>query len=353
MYVCSASAGRAETLPPRWCTSILRPLIKHLASDAHEIAAMQQTCIGFVGLRCDYVSRESTGECHLTDLRVVRGLAGRYASSRASCGSRAARRRRADGTCTTLAAVKWRHHSSKDIAAVARRRCCRSPSSPRSLQGDDTFAVIKHGLGPVGGAKPGEGRGGVQLLLLCAGGRADADGAARGARRRGATTRPCGRRASRSGSRRRGLGRDGGAGGVAALLSEARAAGQCAGAGAGARCLRYRALGYLPALLSSTCFAAFRGLLDTATPLRISLFYNALNAVWIRYTNLRMRARRRRRRSPRPSRSRWAASCTSRSCRSASVGGNCFPRSGGGRRARHGEGARRWSRRYASTADRA
>ena len=46
-----------------------------------------------------------------------------------------------------------------------------------------------------------------------------------------------------------------------------------------ARYLRYRALGYLPALLSSTCFAAFRGLLDTATPLRISLFYNALNAV--------------------------------------------------------------------------
>lgn len=46
-----------------------------------------------------------------------------------------------------------------------------------------------------------------------------------------------------------------------------------------ARYLRYRSLGYLPALLSSTCFAAFRGLLDTTMPLRISLFYNALNAL--------------------------------------------------------------------------
>ena len=43
--------------------------------------------------------------------------------------------------------------------------------------------------------------------------------------------------------------------------------------------LRLRALGFLPALLSSTCFAAYRGLLDTRTPLRISLAYNALNAV--------------------------------------------------------------------------
>ncbi|KAH8097352.1 hypothetical protein JL720_241 [Aureococcus anophagefferens] len=43
--------------------------------------------------------------------------------------------------------------------------------------------------------------------------------------------------------------------------------------------LRLRALGFLPALLSSTCCAAYRGLLDTRTPLRISLAYNALNAV--------------------------------------------------------------------------
>ena len=42
---------------------------------------------------------------------------------------------------------------------------------------------------------------------------------------------------------------------------------------------RLRALGFLPALLSSTCFAAYRGLLDTATPLKISLAYNLLNAL--------------------------------------------------------------------------
>ena len=43
--------------------------------------------------------------------------------------------------------------------------------------------------------------------------------------------------------------------------------------------LKLRALGFAPALLSSTCFAAYRGLLDTRTPLRVSLAYNALNAL--------------------------------------------------------------------------
>lgn len=41
--------------------------------------------------------------------------------------------------------------------------------------------------------------------------------------------------------------------------------------------LRYRALSMVPALLSATGFAAYRGLLDTVTPLKVSLFTNALN----------------------------------------------------------------------------
>jgi Na+-driven multidrug efflux pump len=43
--------------------------------------------------------------------------------------------------------------------------------------------------------------------------------------------------------------------------------------------LRYRALSMVPALLSATGFAAYRGMLDTVTPLKVSLFTNALNLV--------------------------------------------------------------------------
>jgi len=43
--------------------------------------------------------------------------------------------------------------------------------------------------------------------------------------------------------------------------------------------LRWRALSMVPALLSATGFAAYRGMLDTVTPLKVSLFTNALNLV--------------------------------------------------------------------------
>lgn len=45
------------------------------------------------------------------------------------------------------------------------------------------------------------------------------------------------------------------------------------------RYLRLRSLSLIPALLSSIGFAAFRGLLDNVTPLRVSLASNALNLV--------------------------------------------------------------------------
>jgi putative MATE family efflux protein len=41
--------------------------------------------------------------------------------------------------------------------------------------------------------------------------------------------------------------------------------------------LRYRALSMIPALISSTGFAAYRGLLNTVTPLKVSLFTNLVN----------------------------------------------------------------------------
>ena len=41
--------------------------------------------------------------------------------------------------------------------------------------------------------------------------------------------------------------------------------------------LRWRALSMAPALLTATGFAAYRGLLNTVTPLKVSLFTNALN----------------------------------------------------------------------------
>mmetsp|Transcript_657 Transcript_657/g.1162 ORF Transcript_657/g.1162 Transcript_657/m.1162 type:complete len:535 (-) Transcript_657:1558-3162(-) len=43
--------------------------------------------------------------------------------------------------------------------------------------------------------------------------------------------------------------------------------------------LRYRALSMIPALISSTGFAAYRGLLNTVTPLKVSLFTNLVNLV--------------------------------------------------------------------------
>ena len=43
--------------------------------------------------------------------------------------------------------------------------------------------------------------------------------------------------------------------------------------------LRWRGLGMIPALLAATGFAAYRGLLDTVTPLRVSLGTNVLNLV--------------------------------------------------------------------------
>ena len=43
--------------------------------------------------------------------------------------------------------------------------------------------------------------------------------------------------------------------------------------------LRWRALGMLPALFSATGFAAYRGLLNTVTPLKVSLVTNLLNLV--------------------------------------------------------------------------
>lgn len=43
--------------------------------------------------------------------------------------------------------------------------------------------------------------------------------------------------------------------------------------------LRWRALSIVPALLSSTGFAAYRGLLDTVTPLKVSFAANALNLI--------------------------------------------------------------------------
>lgn len=43
--------------------------------------------------------------------------------------------------------------------------------------------------------------------------------------------------------------------------------------------LRWRALGMIPALFSATGFAAYRGLLNTVTPLKVSLVTNLLNLV--------------------------------------------------------------------------
>mmetsp|Transcript_15319 Transcript_15319/g.37694 ORF Transcript_15319/g.37694 Transcript_15319/m.37694 type:complete len:566 (-) Transcript_15319:4028-5725(-) len=43
--------------------------------------------------------------------------------------------------------------------------------------------------------------------------------------------------------------------------------------------LRWRALGMVPALISATGFAAYRGMLNTVTPLKVSLFTNAMNLV--------------------------------------------------------------------------
>ena len=43
--------------------------------------------------------------------------------------------------------------------------------------------------------------------------------------------------------------------------------------------LRLRGLSMIPALMASTGFAAYRGLLDTVTPLKVSLFTNGLNLV--------------------------------------------------------------------------
>lgn len=43
--------------------------------------------------------------------------------------------------------------------------------------------------------------------------------------------------------------------------------------------LRVRALSFIPALISATGFAAYRGLLDTVTPLKVSLFTNLVNLV--------------------------------------------------------------------------
>jgi len=43
--------------------------------------------------------------------------------------------------------------------------------------------------------------------------------------------------------------------------------------------LRYRALSMIPALISATGFAAYRGMLDTVTPLKVSLMTNLINLV--------------------------------------------------------------------------
>ena len=43
--------------------------------------------------------------------------------------------------------------------------------------------------------------------------------------------------------------------------------------------LRWRSLGMVPALFSATGFAAYRGLLNTVTPLKVSLFTNMLNLI--------------------------------------------------------------------------
>lgn len=43
--------------------------------------------------------------------------------------------------------------------------------------------------------------------------------------------------------------------------------------------LRWRAIGMVPSLISSTGFAAYRGMLNTVTPLKVSLATNALNLI--------------------------------------------------------------------------
>ena len=43
--------------------------------------------------------------------------------------------------------------------------------------------------------------------------------------------------------------------------------------------LRWRALGMVPSLIAATGFAAYRGLLDTVTPLKVSLMTNAFNLI--------------------------------------------------------------------------
>ena len=43
--------------------------------------------------------------------------------------------------------------------------------------------------------------------------------------------------------------------------------------------LLVRGLAFLPSLVSLIGFSAFRGMMDTVTPLKISLFANILNAV--------------------------------------------------------------------------
>ncbi|CAJ1954751.1 unnamed protein product [Cylindrotheca closterium] len=43
--------------------------------------------------------------------------------------------------------------------------------------------------------------------------------------------------------------------------------------------LRWRAIGMVPSLISATGFAAYRGMLNTVTPLKVSLFTNAMNLV--------------------------------------------------------------------------
>ena len=43
--------------------------------------------------------------------------------------------------------------------------------------------------------------------------------------------------------------------------------------------LRWRALGMVPSLIAATGFAAYRGLLNTITPLKVILMTNAVNLV--------------------------------------------------------------------------
>lgn len=43
--------------------------------------------------------------------------------------------------------------------------------------------------------------------------------------------------------------------------------------------LRWRAIGMVPSLIAATGFAAYRGMLNTVTPLKVSLFTNAMNLV--------------------------------------------------------------------------